>query len=80
MKCASNNPILENFAIDTRFYFVHGYYVNPKMETAKITTTSFGHEFCSIVNQENLWGVQFHPEKSHKFGSALLKNFGDLKC
>lgn len=59
-----------------RYYFVHSYYVccqEPSLSIGK--TTHNGHEFTSAIRQENVMGVQFHPEKSHWFGMKFLKNF-----
>ena len=62
---------------EPRFYFVHSYHVVCKNEDV-ITTTLYGYEFVSSLMRGNIIGVQFHPEKSHKFGMRLLKNFIDL--
>jgi len=69
------HPILEGLDINSRFYFVHSY--NFKCLDIKnvIATTFYGEEFTSIVAKDNVVGVQFHPEKSHKFGMQLLNNF-----
>lgn len=58
-----------------RFYFVHSYYVSCDREEDILTITSYGHDFVSSFEKENIIGVQFHPEKSHKFGMSLFKNF-----
>jgi glutamine amidotransferase len=63
---------------DARFYFVHAYYFKATDQSDVLTTTSYEIEFTSAVEQGNIMGVQFHPEKSHKFGMRLLKNFVDL--
>jgi imidazole glycerol-phosphate synthase subunit HisH len=55
-------------------YFVHSYYVEPKPE-AVAATTSYGETFCSVVEQDNVVGVQFHPEKSSEVGRRILKSF-----
>jgi glutamine amidotransferase len=60
---------------EPRFYFAHSYHVVCKDKNHIVANTQYGYDFCSIVNKENIWGVQFHPEKSHKFGINLLKNF-----
>jgi glutamine amidotransferase len=61
--------------IDTRFYFVHSYYVVCNEFNDTLTTTNYGLEFTSSYEHNNIIGVQFHPEKSHRFGMELLKNF-----
>lgn len=60
---------------DPRFYFVHSYYLSVLDEDSVLTSTSYESEFTSSVEKGNILGVQFHPEKSHKFGMKLLKNF-----
>ncbi len=71
-----------NALIDTesknRFYFVHSYYVKCFDENQSIATSNFGSDFTCMVNKENVYGVQFHPEKSLKFGMKLLENFAKL--
>ena len=62
-----------------RFYFVHSYYVQPLSDELCIAKTFYGSEFCSAFNSENIFGVQFHPEKSHRFGLSLMKNSWDFK-
>jgi glutamine amidotransferase len=63
---------------DPRFYFVHSYYFEAEDISDILTTTTYEREFTSSVEKGNILGVQFHPEKSHKFGMKLLKNFVDL--
>lgn len=66
---------LEN---DARFYFLHSFFfecAEPKFAAA---TTSYGLEFSCAVSSANVYGVQFHPEKSHHYGAQLLKNFAEL--
>jgi len=63
---------------EVRFYFVHSYYVQCHNPKNIITTTPYGIEFTSSLQSNNIYGVQFHPEKSHKFGMKLFKNFADM--
>jgi glutamine amidotransferase len=58
-----------------RYYFVHSYYVECNDNNDVLCTTNYGQEFVSGFQQENIFGLQFHPEKSHKFGMELLANF-----
>jgi glutamine amidotransferase len=58
-----------------RFYFVHSYHVVCNDPCLVSGLTSYGYEFCSAIGANNIWGVQFHPEKSHKFGMQLFRNF-----
>jgi len=57
------------------FYFVHSFYVEPKDKDVIVSTTEYWNEFTSTVNKDNIWGVQFHPEKSEKLGLKVLENF-----
>ncbi|MBW7845355.1 MAG: imidazole glycerol phosphate synthase subunit HisH, partial [Bacteroidia bacterium] len=61
-----------------RFYFVHSYYVTCKNETNVLATCNYGNEFHCGIYKENIFGVQFHPEKSHKYGMNLLKAYNNL--
>lgn len=58
-----------------RFYFVHSYFVQPEDPSTVLATSVYGHEFAAAVQSDNVLGVQFHPEKSHRFGLKLLENF-----
>jgi glutamine amidotransferase len=60
---------------ERRFYFVHSYHVVPKETKAEIASCRYGTSFCAAVARDHILGVQFHPEKSHKFGMQLLRNF-----
>lgn len=63
---------------EPRFYFVHSYHVKSSDPSIVLTTTRFGYDFTSSVAKENVVGVQFHPEKSHKYGMKVLKNFAEV--
>ena len=71
------NPILNSGDI-SRFYFIHSYHFEPRSEKACIGSTSYGANFCAAINVKNIFGVQFHPEKSHHSGRILLKKFVEL--
>tara|TARA_B100000945_G_C20360628_1_gene586937 strand:- start:211 stop:810 length:600 start_codon:yes stop_codon:yes gene_type:complete len=58
----------------SKFYFVHKYYMKGKKEDV-LTTTEYGSSFHSSLEKDNIFAVQFHPEKSHKYGMQLMKNF-----
>ena len=73
-----NNNLFRDMSDLSRFYFVHSYFVKCSDFGDVLTTTQHGQDFCSSLNKENIYGVQFHPEKSHKFGMRLLKNFTEL--
>jgi len=61
-----------------RFYFVHSYHVCCEDENDILATTNYGYDFTSAIKKDNVYGVQFHPEKSHKNGIKLLKNFAEV--
>lgn len=63
---------------EPRFYFVHSYHVKCNDPADVLTLTRYGYDFPSSVVKKNVLGVQFHPEKSHKFGMKLLKNFAEV--
>jgi imidazole glycerol-phosphate synthase subunit HisH len=62
---------------DRRYYFVHSFHVVCSDPELVVGETMYGYPFSSIVAQDNIVGVQFHPEKSHRFGMTLLRNFID---
>ncbi len=70
--------ILKNIPDESYFYFVHSYYVEPEKDDIVIATTEYGRDFVSAINKDNIWGVQFHPEKSGQLGLNLLRNFVGL--
>lgn len=61
-----------------RFYFVHSYHFVCADPADCFATARYGIDFTAAVHRDNVWGVQFHPEKSHRFGMALLRNFAAL--
>jgi glutamine amidotransferase len=72
-----NSILYKDMYDNPRFYFVHSYYFKETNENESqiLTRTSYGHSFVSSIVKDNIFGVQFHPEKSHKFGMKLLDNF-----
>ncbi len=71
-------PLTENFEPEHRFYFVHSYHAQVEDEKYSILKTEHGYSFDSAIQNGNIFGVQFHPEKSHRFGMRLLENFARL--
>jgi glutamine amidotransferase len=63
---------------ESRYYFVHSYHVKVDSEENSVLRTTHGVEFDSAIHADNIYGTQFHPEKSHKFGMELLKNFSQI--
>lgn len=75
IKHQKNSHLFDEYESEKRFYFVHSYYVDANQKKDILTTTPYTHNFVSSFEKENIIGAQFHPEKSHKFGMSLLKNF-----
>jgi glutamine amidotransferase len=73
-------PLTERLGAEIRFYFVHSYCVHTDKSQDTVLRTSYGVDFASAVQSDNIMGVQFHPEKSHRFGMQLLRNFADFPC
>ena len=63
---------------DPRFYFLHSYYFQPSNPSVVLAQADYGHTYTSAVSERNIYGTQFHPEKSHHWGVQLLKNFAEL--
>jgi imidazole glycerol-phosphate synthase subunit HisH len=73
------NPVLSQ-AADQRFYFVHSYKAVCDRDDEIVATCSYGEEFCCAYGRDNVYGVQFHPEKSHRFGMDLFRRFVAFAC
>lgn len=72
---ANGSPLFEGIPSSASFYFVHSYYPSPSDERYVVATTEYGERFASAIARDNVWAVQFHPEKSGKWGLKLLSNF-----
>ncbi|SBS35502.1 Imidazole glycerol phosphate synthase subunit HisH 1 [Marinomonas aquimarina] len=70
-----NHPLWEGIESGARFYFVHSYYIVATNKDEVAGTCNYGHDFCVALARDNVFAVQFHPEKSHKDGLQLYKNF-----
>lgn len=78
IKIVVNNPLFHNLHNSPMYYFLHSYYFDCKTKSNLIATTTYGSTFACAVNSKNVFGVQFHPEKSHLYGIKLLENFSNL--
>jgi glutamine amidotransferase len=72
------NPLLDGVPENTNYYFVHSYVVQPEDSEVIATTTDYGIEFVSSIWRDNVYAVQFHPEKSSRWGLKILSNFGEI--
>ncbi len=72
------HPLLSDLEVGSRYYFVHSFYVESKEPDTVLATTDYGGPFHSVLARGNIMGAQFHPEKSHKFGMRILKNFSEM--
>jgi glutamine amidotransferase len=70
-------PIFSSIPSDSYFYFAHSYYVEPQDQGGVAAVTNYGSPYCTVIVTEQVWGTQFHPEKSGAIGLRLLQNFVD---
>jgi len=73
-----SDTIFKDITTDNFFYFVHSYYVSCESVTDILAETGYGNSFVSSFQKENIFGCQFHPEKSHDKGLQILKNFAEM--
>lgn len=71
----TDSPLWKTFTEEPRFYFVHTYHFSFASPEHIIGTSDYGYEFACAFQNNNIYGVQFHPEKSHKFGMKVMENF-----
>ena len=74
----AGNQMFKGLSSGENVYFCHSYFVKPKDASIAAGITNYGIDFVSAVVRDNVWGVQFHPEKSQKAGLQILKNFAQL--
>jgi len=78
LKLEQPSRLLEGIPNESYFYFVHSYYVLPSDQRDIIASSDYGVVFPAVVGKDNVWGTQFHPEKSSPWGLQILTNFGKL--
>lgn len=74
----SSNPLFEGLEKNALFYFLHSYYFECNNANDILATSEYGDSFTCAVHRNNVFGIQFHPEKSHHYGEILLHNFAKL--
>jgi glutamine amidotransferase len=74
----TGNKLFTGLETNSRFYFLHSYYFHCNNKENILAVSDYGGEFTCAVNSGNIYGVQFHPEKSHQWGVGLLRNFASL--
>lgn len=79
VELARTSPLLQDLGESRDFYFVHSFAVTPRDAGDVVGMTEYGARFCSVASRGNIHGVQFHPEKSQRAGSILLRNFLALR-
>ncbi len=75
LKIVRPSPLFKEIPDGTFVYFVHSFYCVPDHPDTVLAVSEYGGAFCAAVRSGNIWGVQFHPEKSHRMGLRILKNF-----
>ena len=78
VKPNENHPLFKGLEQQAIFYFLHSFYFKCSNEENSISKTDYGINFSSSIQHDNIYGIQFHPEKSHSYGERLLKNFANL--
>lgn len=78
VQSSGDHPIMRDLGKDPRFYFLHSFYFECENPSHIAATSHYSHEFSCAVASGNVFGAQFHPEKSHHWGVQLLKNFAEI--
>ncbi len=79
VQAKKESALLRGMPEDARFYFVHSYHLKCYEESDVLLTTQYGYEFAAALERKNIFGTQFHPEKSHRYGMGIIKNFLELQ-
>lgn len=77
VKESRSTSLLSDQTPDTRYYFIHSYHYMSKNQDEVVAETNYGYSFPSVIMKGNIYGTQFHPEKSHRYGKELIHNFID---
>lgn len=80
VKVCNSTALTAPLPPDPRFYFVHSYHVKADNPSDVMLRCDYGEEFDAGLSRDNIFGAQFHPEKSHKFGMSFLKAFAEVSC
>jgi imidazole glycerol-phosphate synthase subunit HisH len=80
VSATQDNPLVPAWMAEQRFYHVHKYHAVCDSDESVLGVTHYGYDFATVICRANIYGVQFHPEKSHKFGMDLFRRFMEIKC
>jgi glutamine amidotransferase len=72
------NALISGISSEAMFYFVHSYHIKCDTEEDILASTEYEYKFTSVIQKNNIYGTQFHPEKSHGYGEKILENFVSL--
>lgn len=75
---SKSSPLIDASSNENKYYFVHSFYVKTENPDHTIIECKYGHVFAAGIRKENIYGTQFHPEKSHKFGMKIFQNFSKI--
>lgn len=78
IKKEMTSPLLKDIGDDSSFYFVHSFYCQPEEPSILLASADYGINFAAVIGQKNIFGCQFHPEKSQSAGLQILKNFSNI--